>query len=130
MEIRGEFIGLKEANRALRRLPEFAKPRLRETMDVTAFHVSRDASAKARRRTGALKRGITWQSRPGTLSAVVGVNSKDLFYWKFLEYGTVKAKAYPLFRPAKEANEKDHERRLMQGLEAALGTMERSAGAV
>ena len=57
---------------------------------------------------------------------VVGVEKGDAYYWKFLEYGTVKMEATPMFRPAADAVSNDHNTRLMQALERAKSRMERA----
>jgi HK97 gp10 family phage protein len=127
-------IGLKEANRALRRLPPVAKDESQTVMDVTAFHVSTAASAKAPRsadgshgrKPGFLAASIKWASRPRSLSAVVGVSS-DAFYWKFLEYGTRYLSARPFFRPAADENRADHQRRMVDALSRAASKIAREA---
>lgn len=127
-----EVIGLKEANAALRRLPEFAKAEAQAVMDATAYQVEREAVARAPEgETGRLKESIQRQSRPRTVSAVVGIAygfASYPFYWKFVEYGTVKMGARPMFRPAAMAVEGDHAARLEQALLRAATRMERSAG--
>lgn len=115
---------IRECNRALKRLPEFAREQSQKTIDTTAFHIARQAASRAPRRTGVLQGAITWKSRPRSLSAIVGVEGQA-FYWKYLEHGTVKMGAKPFLRPAAEAMTADHEQRMMQGLERALTQMER-----
>lgn len=122
-----ELVGLKEANAALKRLPEFAKGRAQKEMDVTAFNVARDAASRVRRRTGLLARSLQWQSRPRSVSAVVGTLA-EAFYWKFVEYGTVKMLARPFMRPAAEAQRADHDARLIRALNEAANDVERAAG--
>lgn len=127
-----EFVGLKEANAALKRLPDFARDEVQAVMDVTAFQVAQGAIARAPDgATGRLKESIRSRSRPKALDAVVGLEKGLItypFYWKFLEYGTVKMPARPMFRPAALAVESDHEGRLTRALEKAASTMARSAG--
>jgi HK97 gp10 family phage protein len=117
---------IRECNRALKLLPEFAKDQAQRTIDTTAFQISRLASQKAPRRTGRLQEKITWKSRPRSVSAIVAVES-EAFYWKYLEYGTVHLGARPFLRPAAEAMATDHDQRMIQGLERALTQMEREA---
>lgn len=117
---------IRECNRALQRLPDHVREQSQQTIDTTAFHIARDASRRAPRRSGTLKGAIVWRSRPRSVSAVVGVES-DAFYWKFLEYGTVTMEARPMFRPAAEALASDHDQRMRQGLERALARMAREA---
>ena len=126
MAQRTELIGLKEANRALKKLPDFAKAKAQDVMDVTAFNVSQGAQRRVRRRTGQLAGDIAWQRRPRSLSAVVGVAARS-FYWKFLEYGTVKMEAQPFMRPAAEAEQHDHQQRMVKALTDAATLVEREA---
>lgn len=129
-----EIIGLKEANRALRRLPEAAKANAQHTMDVTAFHVAREASLLApRSKTGThghaagfLAASIHWESRPRSLSAVVGI-AAAAFYWKFLEFGTRYITARPFLRSSADANREDHRRRLIEALGKAASQITREA---
>ncbi len=121
------LIGLKEANAALRKLPEFCRSRVQREMDVTAFNVARDANSRVRRRTGLLSRSLRWESRPRSLSAIVGI-AFEAFYWKFLEYGTVKMPAQPFLRPAAEANRSDHDSRLIRALNDAANDVEAASG--
>lgn len=122
----GHWIGLKEANRALKQLPEFARVHVQQMMDVTAHQVAEGARRRAPVRTGALARAIGWSSRPRSLSAVAGVDP-SAFYWKFLEYGTVRMGARPMFRPAAVAMEADHQARLEQVLAMALTKIRQEA---
>lgn len=115
-----------DADRALRRLPTLAKEAAQKVMDVTAFNVARGAQARAPVRTGALKRGIQWQSRPRMTRAVVGV-VPTAFHWRYLEYGTVKITARPFIRPAAEAEKSDHQSRMLRALDQAGHAMARSA---
>lgn len=117
---------IQECNRALKRLPEFARLESQQAIDTTAFHVSRSAARRARVLTGRLQKAIAWKSMPRSVSAIVGVDP-EAFYWKFQEYGTVKMGAHPMFRPAAEEMAADHDRRMISGLERALSRMEREA---
>lgn len=98
-------------------------------MDTTAYRVQQNAKARAARRTGLLQSKIGWQSRPRTLAAVAGVGP-EAFYWKFLEYGTVKMDARPFWRPAAEAEQSRHQAELVTALEKANAQMERAAASV
>jgi HK97 gp10 family phage protein len=122
----GRWVGLNEANRALKQLPEFARGGLQQVMDTTAFQLSRKASSHARRRAGLLQGAITWKSIGRWISALVLID-RAAFYWKFLEYGTVKMEARPFLRPAAESLAADHDRRLLLALEQAADRVEREA---
>lgn len=119
--------GLKEANAALRKLPEFARDDAQKVFDVTAFQVSRAAQAQAPNKTGLLRRSIDWATRPRSLSAVVTV-AREAFYWRFVEFGTVKMPARPFFRPAALSMREDHHQRLIQALERAANKVKQAAG--
>jgi HK97 gp10 family phage protein len=129
-----EVVGLKEANRALKRLPDVAKGEAQKVMDVTAFQVARTASSKAprsadgshKRPAGFLARSISWVSRPRSLSAVVAV-AKAAFYWKFIEYGTKHSAARPFLRPAADEMRNDHQKRMADALSRAGARIAREA---
>lgn len=104
-----------EAARALKKLPDWAKADAQKVMDVTAFQVWRRASTAAPFRTGALRKGLQWESRPRSTRAVVGATPLA-WYRRFLEYGTVKMAARPFIRPAAEAETADHQRRMFEAL--------------
>lgn len=123
----GQFVGLKEAQRALKQLPEFAKLQAQEAMNVTAFTIVRQAARRVKRRTGRLQSAITWAARPRSVTAVVGVDASKAFYWKYLEFGTVKMKERPFLRPAAEAEKSAHEQRLTKALEKAANQVEAAA---
>jgi HK97 gp10 family phage protein len=113
----------RQASRALRALPATAKPAVQQVMDVTAYNVERGAETRVRRRTGYLAANIGWQSRPRSLSAVVGVSKGTVYYWKFVEYGTVKMDASPFLRPSAQAEEPRHAAALTQALERVASGM-------
>lgn len=110
--------GLKEAQAALRQLPARAKLKAQEAINVSAFQVAQGAKARAARRTGQLIGDIEWRARPASVSAIVGIAFRS-FYWKFLEYGTIRMKARSFLRPAAEAVEADHADRLVRALAEA-----------
>lgn len=119
--------GLKAANRALKQLPEFARAEAQKTMDATAFQIARMAAARAPRDTGTLADSISWQQRARSLSAVVLINVRKAFYWKFQEYGTVHHGAHPFLRPAAIQMAPSHDMRLRQALGKALHQVEQEA---
>lgn len=119
-------VTMAQANRALKRLPEFAKGKAQRVMDVTAFQVAEGARRRAPKRTGKLAGDLTWQSRPRSVSAVMGVAGLA-YYWKFLEYGTTVLRARPFIRPAAMAVEADHESRLTRALTEAADQVEHAA---
>lgn len=129
-----QVVGLKEANRALKRLPDVAKGEAQKVMDVTAFQVARSAQSRAprsadgshKRPAGFLSRSIEWVSRPRSLSAVVGV-AKAAFYWKFVEYGTRFMSAKPFLRPSADQHRHQHQQQMAQALSRAGSRIAREA---
>jgi HK97 gp10 family phage protein len=121
-----EVIGLREANAALRRLPELARAETQQVMDVTAFQVAALATRLAPDREPVARHGIhlkdaiTWKRR--RFGAVVAVDRRA-FHWKFFEYGTKFMPARPMFRPAAVAFRDDHRRRLENALTRANTAM-------
>lgn len=126
------------ANRALRALPDLAKAQAQRVQDETAKRVADGARRRAPVRTGRLKAAIDWRSDPKRVRSLVGVRQtrgaarageifegeqQDPFYWKYLEYGTVKMAARPMFRPAAEAVRSDHATRLVRALDDAAEEM-------
>lgn len=124
--MKARWENLREVNAALKRMPEHVRSNTQQVMDTTAFQIARKAEATVKRRTGLLAGSITWKSNPRWLNAIVAVD-RVAFYWKFLEYGTVKMGASPFLRPAKASMESDHESRMTQALEKALTQAEREA---
>lgn len=96
-------------------------------MNATASAVARKAAALVPVRTGFLEANIRWQPRPRSVSAVVGFD-KRAFYWRFVEYGTVRMAAKPFIRPAALSQVAQHQKELRAALERAANIMERSAG--
>jgi len=100
---------MRQANRALKALPENLRLDIEEVASVTAFQVARAAAAaipigvgrdvttyknvKGGGRRGTTQRGFHLRnvvtSKRVKGGAVVGVPA-DAFYWKFLEYGTTR----------------------------------------
>lgn len=100
-----EVVGLKELDRALTELAwSGARRALRKGMRKGANVVRDEIRAKARVRTGNLKRNIRTRERSeegGDMRFAVEVTRKA-FYGRFLEYGTSKMEAKPFMRPAAE----------------------------
>lgn len=126
--------GMRELSEALRQLPQrIARNALRQSVAAGASVIRSDAKARAPMATappgpgqplpGTLKRSILIRhlsERSGLTSQtyVVGVRhgkryrkqgkkgnrSQDAYYWRWVEFGTVKMSARPFLRPAFEAN--------------------------
>ncbi len=93
--------GFEATKRAFAAAPELVKAAAADVVAKSAFAVAQRARSLAPSRTGRLRAGIV--SASSGLNGRVGTNSKDLFYWRFVEFGTVKMGARPFFRPAAEA---------------------------
>lgn len=117
---------MRQANTALKRLPQKAKAHVQPVFDHTASRIASGAISRAAERTGLLRASIKWESRPRATQAVVGVEQRA-FYWKFLEYGTVKMSARPMFRPAAEAERDRHLANVADALDRAADDMAREA---
>lgn len=128
--VRVDVVGLKEANRALRQLPDLARAEAQQVMDTTAFQVAAQATARAPARSATpthgihLKDAIRWKRR--RTSAVVGVDPRA-FHWKFWEYGTSKMPASPMFRPAADAQRARHQQQMAEALTRANTKMAQQA---
>src|ERR1041384_1320481 len=102
-----------QANALLRKLPEELQ---RDVQDVNAITANRIASSASNmipygpaHRDVHLRDEITW-STSGKVGAVVKV-SREAFYWKFLEFGTIKMRAFGFFRKAGAMWRDAHRRR-------------------
>lgn len=115
--------GLAELRKALLELPrELHKGALRSAVSASAKVVQDQAVVNAREDSGTLRRAI-YRTRSKEASSsvqeafIVGVRqgkkfqskrlrsggltaNRDAFYWRFLEFGTVKMAAKPFLRPA------------------------------
>lgn len=75
--------------------------------------VLEDAKANAPVKTGKLKKGLKIsgiKTKDGIKYVLVGVNksdNSDIFYGKFVEFGTSKMSARPFLGPAYEKNKKE-----------------------
>jgi len=129
MPIKGSWVGLKEANAALRRLPEFARQNVQIEENTTAIKVLHGMQDRVPvsvdgshgRPAGFLKGSLRWIERPTQLMAIVAVD-KVASYWVPVEYGI---HARPFARAAAMAVVEDHYRRLVATLEDAAGQVER-----
>lgn len=122
-------IGLKEANAALKKLPDFVKIDVQPETEVTAFQIAQRAQQLAPVDTGLLQSRIVWEPRPRSVMSVVGVLESDFdddspFYWVFQEYGTVNHAAQPFMRPAGDALRDDHHARILRALEKSAQRVE------
>jgi HK97 gp10 family phage protein len=126
--------GLRELSDALRQLPDrIARNALRQSVAAGAAVIRKDAQSRAPVASsplpsggpppGTLKRSVVTRyarelSNQVSQTYTVGVRhgkkyrkqgkkgtlSQDAYYWRWVEFGTVKMRAQPFLRPAFEAN--------------------------
>lgn len=92
--------GFDALKRATVECPEILRAHAGDAVAQTSFSTASRMKATVRFRTGRLKGAIRSTSR--------GLNGRVLidpsaFYWRFVEYGTVKMAASPFIRPSAEA---------------------------
>lgn len=93
--------GMDRTLAALRRAPEVTRTHASGAVAVSTFAVAQKARALVPVNTGTLKASIESSNVVSGLSGRVGV-SAAAYYWRFIEFGTVKMAARPFFRPAAE----------------------------
>jgi HK97 gp10 family phage protein len=94
--------GIERTLAALRRAPEVTRVHASGAVATSTFAVAQAARALVPVATGNLKAAIEASRVVNGLSGRVGV-TKDAYYWRFVEFGTVHRAARPFFRPAAEA---------------------------
>lgn len=92
--------GFDDVRNAVKRVPDAARVVLSEVIAKTTFSARQRAIALAPVDSGTLRRSITSSSR-GMYGRVV-INDPDVFYWRFVEYGTRYKAARPFIRTAAE----------------------------
>ena len=101
--------GFEATKRAIAAVPEVAKVHAADAVAKSTFAVEQAARARAPRGlTGRLRASITSKTT-GTAGRVgiapgfgIGGRPGPEVYWRFVEYGTVRMAAQPMFRPAGE----------------------------
>jgi HK97 gp10 family phage protein len=108
--------GIGEVERILSEIaPRHAGNLMRATVLAVAGKVRDEARQNAPVATGKLKKAIKSKrkkSPPDEPRAEVFV--QDAYYWRFVEYGTVKRRAQPFLLPAKEKVDAEKERILVE----------------
>ena len=92
--------GFEALQRAIKQAPELVRVHAADVVAKTAFASYRRMLATVPVATGNLRRSLDWSNRG--LSGRVVIKPEG-FYWRFIEYGTVKMPASPFIRPAAEA---------------------------
>ncbi len=94
--------GLQALQRAITSAPAVVRTHASSAVAASSFAIAQSARALAPVATGTLRANIISSRVVGGLTGSVGLASKEAFYWRFVEYGTVNAPARPFFRPAAE----------------------------
>lgn len=118
-----EIKGLSELMRALQELPKAVEQKCLKVAVMTGANVIKRAAADlVVRRTGLVAKAVRIafnkkESAPGKSVFHVFVSRKvkvkrekrtyDAFYWRFLEFGTVKMAAKPFMRPAFDSTSRE-----------------------
>jgi len=96
--------GVEALQAAIKDTPQIVRKHMSGVIRETTFAVADRMRRLVRHRTGELLSAITATVSTGTgLSGSVGFDNPRVFYWRFLEYGTVNMREKPFIRPAKEA---------------------------
>lgn len=108
-----QIIGIEEVDRILNKVStRNARNLMRNTIHGVASEINKQARKNAPRGdTGKLRKAMKARRRRSPPNAPVsevvverGRNAKyNGFYWRFVEYGTVKQAATPFIKPAEEA---------------------------
>jgi HK97 gp10 family phage protein len=96
--------GLEALQAAITETPKILRKHLAGAIRESTFAVADGMRRLAPHRTGELLSAITATVSSGSgLSGSVGFDSPRVFYWRFLEFGTVRMPPRPFIRPAAEA---------------------------
>jgi HK97 gp10 family phage protein len=112
--------GMGPLQRALQAAPAAVQELASDAVTKTGFAIAQRARALVPVRTGALKAAIGSTPARKTASGPsgrVGTTTPDAWYWRFVEFGTVRTPARPFFRPAADAEADDYVARIR-----AIGT--------
>lgn len=106
--------GFEATRRAFANAPDAVQAAAGDVIAKSSFAVAQRMRSLVAVRTGKLKSQIVSSSTG--LNGRVGFASKDVFYWRFVEFGTVRIPARPFVRPAAEAEAEPYVRAM-----AAIG---------
>jgi phage protein, HK97 gp10 family len=101
--------GMEALQRAITDAPDQAKAHSQDAVSKSTFAVFSKMQARAPHDTGGLRMAMRW-SAPG-LTGRITIDA-GAFYWRFLEYGTVKMTARPFIRPSTEEESSNFIRRM------------------
>lgn len=110
------LVGLEALKAAVSRCPDVVRAHMGDVIAATSFAVAQRARSLAPVQTGALKSAITstargLSGRVGLTGGMINGRRPDK-YWRFVEFGTVKMAARPLFRAATEGESPGFEQRI------------------
>ena len=96
--------GFEATRRALIRAPELVRSLASSVVATTTFDIAQRARSLVPVDTGTLKASIEAnRSSAGGLTGRVGITAgTNVYYWRFIEFGTKFRPATPFFRPAAE----------------------------
>lgn len=94
--------GFAPLQKALARAPEVARVHASSAVAASTFAIANKARTLAPRDTGKLKESIDAVRTVSSLNGRVGLTNTDVYYWRFVEFGTKNMAARPFFRPAAE----------------------------
>ena len=95
--------GFEVLQRAITSAPVMVKAHASSAVAASSFAVAQRARSLAPLATGTLRANIESSRVVGGLTGSVGIASKEAFYWRYVEFGTVNMPARPFFRPAAES---------------------------
>lgn len=97
--------GMEALQRVLVSAPDVVRSKGVDVINVTSFAMAQRAKSLVAVNTGTLKSSIEAKRTVTSLSGGIGINTRETFYWRFLEFGTVHMSARPFIRPAAEAEQ-------------------------
>ncbi|MGI5443824.1 HK97-gp10 family putative phage morphogenesis protein [Streptomyces shenzhenensis] len=112
--------GVARLRRRLDELPEEIKQALAAAVQESAEAVRDDVKHNVPVASGRLQRTVKVRSREDGLVADVGWFDRDEYYAYFVEFGTRRAPAQPVLRPALERERAHYRRRLTAEVRAVL----------
>lgn len=96
--------GLEALQTAITETPKLLRKHVAGAIRESTFAVADRMRRFAPHRSGELLEAITASPpKASGLSGLVGFDNPRVFYWRFLEFGTVRMPARPFVRPAAEA---------------------------
>lgn len=114
-------IGLGRLRRRLEELDDEIRDGALKAVEESARAVQGEARDQIRVRTGAAREGLKVFERESALSADVGWRDPDLYYVKFLEFGTSSITADPVLTRAAEVERSRFPGRVSEEVRREIG---------